>query len=65
MTVDEVRAIREKKSLETIGMTTEELSSYFSKGASEIQRMVDKIRKESSTLTPTICVHQDYSTHTN
>jgi len=44
MTVDEVRAIREKKSLETIGMTTEELNKYFDKGANEIQEMINEIQ---------------------
>ena len=48
MTVAEVRAIREKQSLETIGMTKEELQAYFAKGAGEIQKMVDEIRKEKA-----------------
>lgn len=48
MTVAEVRTIREQQSLETIGMTTAELQAYFAKGASEIQKMVDEMRKEKS-----------------
>ena len=42
MTIDEVRDIKEAMSLETIGMSVSELHSYYSKGAKEIQRMVDE-----------------------
>jgi len=45
MTVDEVRSIKEKKSLETAGMSVSELNSYYAVGASEIQKKVDAIRK--------------------
>ena len=46
MTVDEVRAIREKKSLETVGMSVSELNAYYSKGATKAQQMIDEIRKQ-------------------
>ena len=44
MTIDEIREIKEKMSLETVGMNTDELRSYYSKGANKIQKMIDKIR---------------------
>ena len=47
MTITEVRAIRERQSLETVGMTADELRAYFAKGASEAQRMIDEIRKNA------------------
>jgi len=46
MTINEVRAIREKASLETIGMTTEELRQYFAQGANDIERRIADIRKK-------------------
>jgi hypothetical protein len=46
MTITEVRAIRERQSLETVGLTTEDLRAYFAEGAGEIQRMIDETRKE-------------------
>ena len=49
MTVDEVRAIREKKSLETIEMTAEELNVYFDKGANEIRDMINENQKKNMT----------------
>jgi hypothetical protein len=50
MTVAEVRVIREKQSLETVGMTTEELRAYFAKGANEVQKMIDEIRREKGII---------------
>ena len=47
MTLAEVRVIRERQSLETVGMTADELRAYFAKGASEAQRMIDEIRKNA------------------
>ena len=52
MTVDETRTIREKISLETIGMNTEELNMLFSKGAAESERLIAEIRKKKG-ITPT------------
>jgi hypothetical protein len=46
MTVAEVREIKEKQSLETAGMTAEELHSYYRRGAAEIQEKIDLFRKE-------------------
>ena len=51
MTVDEIRAIREKTSLETIGMTTEELRLYFAQGATDIERRIAEIRKKKGIAT--------------
>nr|AGS54212.1 hypothetical protein [uncultured bacterium contig00107] len=57
MTITEVRAIREKQSLETVRLTTEDLRAYFAEGAGEIQRMIDETRKERETeLAKTISV---------
>jgi len=50
MKVDEIRAIREKTSLETIGMTTEELRIYFAQGATDIERRIAKIRKKKGIV---------------
>jgi hypothetical protein len=46
MTIDEIRAIREATSLETIGMTTEELHQHFARGATDIERRIAEIRKK-------------------
>ena len=51
MILDEIRAIREKQSLETIGMTTEQLHAYFSKGADALEKMMKEIRQEKSNKT--------------
>jgi len=50
--VDEIREIREKKSLETIGMTVEEKAAYYSKGAAEVQKRIDAIRAEKESKQP-------------
>jgi len=47
MTVKEVKAIKEKMSLETTGMTGQDLSAYYSQGAKEIQKMVEYRRKQN------------------
>ena len=46
MTINEVRAIKKKISLETIGMTTEELHQYFAQEAADIERRIVDIRKK-------------------
>jgi hypothetical protein len=46
MNIDEVRAIKEKMSLETAGMSVSELHSYYSKGAAGIQKRIDALRAE-------------------
>jgi hypothetical protein len=46
MTIAEVRAVREKQSIETVGLTTEGLRAYFADGANEIQKMIDEVRRE-------------------
>ena len=48
MTVDEVRAIRERKSLETTGMNVSELNAYFSLGAKEMKKKIDEARKSNA-----------------
>ena len=50
MTVEEVRAIREKISLETVGMTTDELHAYFAKGAVKMEKRIAEIRKEKGIV---------------
>jgi len=50
MTVDEVRSIKERKSLETIGMSVSELNSYYSLGAIEVQKKIDEVRKSNSEI---------------
>jgi len=49
MTVDEVRHIKEKISLETAGMSVSELNSYYAVGAGEIQKKIDAIRKQQDS----------------
>ena len=44
--VEEIREIRERNSLETIGMSVDELNAYFAKGAAEAQKRIDAIRAE-------------------
>ena len=51
MTVDEIRAIREKTSLETVVMNTVELRLYFSQGATDIERRIAEIRKKKGIST--------------
>jgi len=45
MTVAEVREIREKKSIEWANLSLEELNSEIKKGADQIQRLIEEIRK--------------------
>ena len=46
MTVEEVRAIRERKSLETTNMTAKELRAYFAEGADKAEKRIAEIRRE-------------------
>ena len=48
MTLAEIKKIRERQSLETIGMTTAEAAAYFKKGADEINRIIDEIKQEKA-----------------
>jgi hypothetical protein len=41
MTIEEVIKIKEKMSLETAGMSVNELHAYYSTGAAKIQKMID------------------------
>ena len=50
MTLDEIRTIREKQSLETIGMTSEQLHTYFSKGADCLEKMIEEKRKMKNSI---------------
>ena len=50
MTLEEIRTIREKQSLETIGMTTEQLHEYFSKDANNLKKR--KLSKNDNTAKP-------------
>ena len=49
MTLDEVREIKEKMSLETTGMNPSELRSYYSRSAKKIQKVIDEIRAGSES----------------
>jgi len=46
MTVDEIRGIKEKMSLETAGFSVSELNVYYSAGAREMQEKIDAARKQ-------------------
>ena len=46
MTVEEVRAIRNKISLETTGMTTDELRIFFTSEATGVEQRITEIRKK-------------------
>jgi len=46
MSIEEIRTIKEKMSLEAVGMNANELHSYYSKGAREIQKMINEVRSE-------------------
>ena len=50
MKLEEIREIREKQSLETIGMTIDELNAYFGKGAEAMEKLIDKHRKDNAKL---------------
>jgi len=47
MKLEEIKAIREKQSLETIGMTTEEAAAYFKKGADELIQMMEELKQKN------------------
>ena len=49
MFIDELRVIREKRSLETLGMTTEQLNFYYKKGADEMMKIIEEMRKKIAT----------------
>ena len=44
--MEEIRAIKERMSLETCNMSGEELNAYHKKGAAEIQKRIDALRTE-------------------
>ena len=46
MTVEEVVAIKEKMSLETIGMSTNQLHNYHAEGAIAMHKIINEIRAE-------------------
>ena len=48
MTLDEIREIRERQSLETIGMTTAEAAAYFRKGAEKALQRIEEIKQEKA-----------------
>jgi hypothetical protein len=47
MFIDELRTIREEISLKTIDMTTEQLNAYYKKGANEMMKRIEDIRKKN------------------
>jgi len=50
MTVEEFRAIREKKSLEIVGMNGKQLHEYFKKGADAFEKDVYEMRKKDTEM---------------
>lgn len=52
MSINELRKIRERRSLETLGMTTEQLNGVFKKGADEMMKIIEKKRTEAGTGHP-------------
>ena len=44
--LDEIRKIRERKSLETKDMSTEEASAYFMRGADEARKIMKEMKQE-------------------
>jgi len=42
MSINELRKIRERRSLETLGMTMEQLNGVFKKGADEMMKIIEK-----------------------
>ena len=61
MTLEEIKKIREKQSLETIGMTTEEASAYFKKGADYIKKIMEELKQKKSDtekLTNKVAINQ-------
>jgi DNA topoisomerase VI subunit B len=64
MKVAEVREIKEKMSLETVGITGRELSAFFSQGANEIQKMV-KLRRKQKMVPKTAIDYAKTVEHSN
>ena len=50
MFIDELRTIRERQSMETLGMTTEQLNDYYKKGSDEMMKRIEEIRKEKTKM---------------
>jgi len=46
MTLEEIRKIRDRKSLETANMSIDELNAYFKKGADNIRKIMAEQRQE-------------------
>jgi hypothetical protein len=46
MTIEEVREIKERISLEIVGMSVDEMNAYFAKGTAEVEKKIDAIRKQ-------------------
>lgn len=56
MTVNEVREIRERQSLETAGMSTDELHEYYSVGAFEMQILIGRMREHNASVSASASV---------
>ena len=50
LTVDEVRAIREKISLKTSKMTSKELKTYYARSTEKFEQRISKIRKDKGIV---------------
>ena len=49
MTIDEVITIKENMSLQTVGMSVSEKTTFYSAGAKEVQKKIDEIREKNKT----------------
>ena len=47
MTIDEVITIKENMSLQTVGMSVSEKTTFYSTGAKEVQKKIDEIRERN------------------
>ena len=50
MTLEEIREIREKMSLEIVGMTTEEINNYYKVGKEEFLNDIAEMRKANQNI---------------
>jgi len=50
MNLQEIRAIREKKSLEIVGMNGKQLHEYFKKGADVFEKDVFEMRRKNTEI---------------
>ena len=61
MTVNEVREIRERLSLEARGMSTEEQQKRITDGAADAKRKIEEIRKKKGIVFTSVLTSQEKS----